>query len=182
MHVSVGDFKTQLKSNQFKGFRQGRPKLKAGWFFIGLIIAGTITALLPDDLFGRYLGQGLPAMLIMLAIGIPLYICATASTPIAAALILKGVSPGTALVFLLAGPATNIASITALSKTMGVKSTVRYLLSIAIGSLGMGLLLDFFLVSFGINPQAMLSQVHEVMPKSVGVISALLLISSESAY
>ncbi|MEJ2222497.1 MAG: permease [Desulfobacterales bacterium] len=66
----------------------------AGWFLIGLVLAGLITVLIPADMFSKYLGAGLPAMLIMLAVGIPLYICATASTPIAAALILKGVSPG----------------------------------------------------------------------------------------
>ena len=58
----------------------------AGWFLIGLVLAGLITVLIPPDMFGKYLGSGLPAMLIMLAVGIPLYICATASTPIAAAL------------------------------------------------------------------------------------------------
>ena len=83
----------------------------AGWFLAGVLLAGLITVLIPDDLFGRYLGSGLPAMLLMLAVGVPLYICASASTPIAAALILKGVSPGAALVFLLAGPATNMAAL-----------------------------------------------------------------------
>jgi len=89
----------------------------AVWFLFGLLLAGVITVLIPDDIFSRYLGAGLPAMLLMLAVGIPLYICATASTPIAAALILKGVSPGAALVFLLAGPATNLASLTVLIGT-----------------------------------------------------------------
>ena len=95
----------------------------AGWFFIGLLIAGLITSLVPDNLFSRYLGAGLPAMLIMLVAGIPLYICATASTPIAAALIVKGVSPGAALVFLLAGPATNVTSITVLLGVLGKRAT-----------------------------------------------------------
>ncbi|MGD8883956.1 MAG: permease, partial [Desulfobacterales bacterium] len=58
----------------------------AAWFLIGLVLAGLITVLIPPDMFSKYLGTGLPAMLIMLAVGIPLYICATASTPIAAAL------------------------------------------------------------------------------------------------
>ena len=127
----------------------------AGWFFIGLIIAGTITALLPDDLFGRYLGQGLPAMLIMLAIGIPLYICATASTPIAAALILKGVSPGAALVFLLAGPATNIASLTVLTGVLGKRATAIYLTTIAVSAVLFGLLLDQVYRFWGLTARAM---------------------------
>ena len=91
----------------------------AGWFFIGMLLAGLITALLPPDVFSSYLGGGLGTMLIMLAVGIPIYICATSSTPIAAALILKGVSPGAALVFLLAGPATNITSLTVLYGLLG---------------------------------------------------------------
>ncbi|NOQ45353.1 MAG: SO_0444 family Cu/Zn efflux transporter, partial [Desulfobulbaceae bacterium] len=69
----------------------------AGWFFAGILLAGIITVLVPDDFISRYLGGGMSSMLLMLAFGIPLYICATASTPIAAAFILKGVSPGTAL-------------------------------------------------------------------------------------
>jgi len=76
----------------------------AVWFLAGLLIAGAITAAVPDTLITAHLGGGLSSMLLMLAFGVPLYICATASTPIAAALILKGVSPGAALVFLLAGP------------------------------------------------------------------------------
>jgi len=83
----------------------------AGWFLLGLLVGGLITVLVPEDLITTYLGGGFTAMLLMLAVGIPLYICASASTPIAAALILKGVSPGAALVFLLVGPATNVTSL-----------------------------------------------------------------------
>ena len=71
----------------------------AGWFFTGILLAGLISALVPSQFFVRYLGGSFSSMLIMLALGIPLYICATASTPVAAAFILKGVSPGAALVF-----------------------------------------------------------------------------------
>ena len=66
----------------------------AGWFFVGIAIAAVITTLIPDDFVGQHLGGGLGSMLLMLVVGVPMYICATASTPIAAALILKGVSPG----------------------------------------------------------------------------------------
>ena len=81
-------------------------------------------------------------MLLMLAFSIPLYVCATASTPIAAALILKGISPGAALVFLLAGPATNVASLTVLTGLLGKRATFLYLGSIAVFSLLFGLLVD----------------------------------------
>jgi len=136
----------------------------AGWFLFGLLLAGVITVLIPDDIFSRYLGSGLPAMLLMLAVGIPLYICATASTPIAAALILKGVSPGAALVFLLAGPATNLASLTVLIGTLGKRATAIYLSSIAVCSVIFGLLIDQIYGYWGISAQAIVGQASEVVP------------------
>jgi len=136
----------------------------AKWFLFGLLLAGLITVLIPDDVFSRYLGPGLPAMLLMLIVGIPLYICATASTPIAAALILKGVSPGVALVFLLAGPATNMASLTVLVGTLGRRATVIYLSSIAVCSVLFGLIVDQIYMRWGISAQAMVGQASEVIP------------------
>ena len=136
----------------------------AVWFLFGLLLAGMITALIPDDIFNMYLGSGLSAMLLMLAVGIPLYICATASTPIAAALILKGVSPGAALVFLLAGPATNLAAMTVLIGTLGKRATAIYLASIAACSVIFGLAVDQFYISMGVSAKAMVGQASEVMP------------------
>jgi uncharacterized membrane protein YraQ (UPF0718 family) len=136
----------------------------AAWFLFGLLLAGIITVLIPDDIFSRYLGSGLPAMLLMLAVGIPLYICATASTPIAAALILKGVSPGAALVFLLAGPATNLASLTVLFGTLGKRATAIYLSSIAVCSVIFGLLVDQIYRYWGFSAQAIVGQASEVVP------------------
>ncbi len=136
----------------------------AKWFLGGLLLAGLITVLIPDDIFSRYLGAGLPAMLLMLAVGIPLYICATASTPIAAALILKGVSPGAALVFLLAGPATNMASLTVLTGILGKRATAIYLSTIAVSAVFFGLVLDYVYASMGISARAMVGQASEVMP------------------
>ena len=148
----------------------------AGWFLVGLLLAGLITALIPDDLFGKYLGSGLPAMLLMLAVGIPLYICATASTPIAAALILKGISPGAALVFLLAGPATNIASLTVLTGVLGKRATVIYLTTIAVSSVFFGLVVDQVYGSLGLSPQAMIGQASEIIPKWAGLIGTLIIV------
>jgi len=136
----------------------------AAWFLFGLLLAGLITVLIPDDIFSRYLGSGLPAMLLMLAIGIPLYICASASTPIAAALILKGVSPGAALVFLLAGPATNLASLTVLIGTLGKRATAIYLSSIAVCSVVFGLVVDQIYGYWGLSAQAIVGQASEVVP------------------
>jgi len=147
------------------------------WFFIGLLLAGLITSLVPDNIIQRYAGGGLNAMLIMLVVGIPLYICATASTPIAAALILKGVSPGAALVFLLAGPATNVTSITVLLGVLGKRTTVIYFASIAVCTVICGLLLDQIYLFFGIRADAVMGQATELVPFWLKLAGAIVLIS-----
>jgi uncharacterized membrane protein YraQ (UPF0718 family) len=114
----------------------------AGWFFVGLLLAGLIMALVPAEFLGRVLGGGLSSMLIMLVVGLPLYICATASTPIAAALILKGVSPGATLVFLLVGPATNVTSLTMVTAFLGKRATALYLVTLSVMAVLCGLALD----------------------------------------
>ncbi len=136
----------------------------ASWFLIGLLLAGLITSVVPEAWFSNYLGGGLTSMLIMLAVGIPLYICATASTPIAAALILKGVSPGAALAFLLAGPATNVTSLTVLLKVLGKGATGIYLLAIAVFAVLFGLILDKVYGMFGWVPHAMVGKAGELLP------------------
>jgi uncharacterized membrane protein YraQ (UPF0718 family) len=149
------------------------------WFFIGLLLAGIIMAWLPPDLLERHLGSGLPAMLFMLIVGIPLYICATASTPIAAALILKGVSPGAALVFLLTGPATNVTSLTVLLATLGKRATALYFASIAICSVCIGLLVDQAYALLGLSAAAAIGEASELIPAWLqGVGTALLVLLS----
>jgi uncharacterized membrane protein YraQ (UPF0718 family) len=147
----------------------------APWFFVGILLAGLITALIPADLLGRHLGGGLLTMLIMLVVGIPLYICATASTPIAAALILQGVSPGAALVFLLAGPATNITSLTVLLGVLGKRATIIYVASIAVMSVLCGLALDQVYAYLGISARSVVGQAAEIVPEGVQVAGALVL-------
>ncbi len=114
----------------------------SGWFLLGVLIAGVIMFAVPEDLIARHLGGGLVTMLIMLVVGIPLYVCSSASVPIAAALILKGLSPGAALVFLMAGPATNAAGITVVAGMLGKRAAAIYLAGIAVSAVVMGLLLD----------------------------------------
>ena len=109
---------------------------------IGVIVAGLIAAVVPDDYFAALLGGGIASMLVMMLVGIPTYVCATASVPIAAALIAKGVSPGAALVFLMTGPATNAATITTVWKTMGRRAAGIYLGTVAGASIIAGLLID----------------------------------------
>ncbi|MFZ0450046.1 MAG: SO_0444 family Cu/Zn efflux transporter [Desulfatiglandaceae bacterium] len=148
----------------------------ASWFLLGLILAGAITVFVPTEVMSRYLGGGIYSMLFMLAIGIPIYICATSSTPVAAALILKGVSPGAALVFLLAGPATNVTSLSVLFGVLGKRATVIYLATIAVFALAFGLALDKIYHLFGISPQAVIGQARELIPLWAQWVGALFLL------
>ncbi len=135
------------------------------WFLVGMLIAGFISFIIPPTFIERYMGEGWISMLIMLAIGLPLYVCATASTPIAAALILKGMSPGAALVFLLAGPATNAASFTIIAKMLGKRSAIIYILSISICAVLLGMLLNWTYHYLGINIHAVAGQAHMMIPE-----------------
>lgn len=112
------------------------------WLLAGIALAGVITYFVPGDFFTRYLHSEPLSLLVMLAVGIPLYICATASTPVAAALVLKGLSPGAALVFLLAGPATNAATVTVVARYFGKAATAIYLCAIAVCAVAFGWLTD----------------------------------------
>lgn len=148
----------------------------AGWFFVGILLVGVITVLIPDDIITRYMGGGFLSMLLMLVFGIPIYICATASTPIAAALILKGVSPGAALIFLLVGPATNITSLSVLVGILGKRATALYLISISVVSILCALLLDAVYRSLGISARAVIGHASELLPHWLMICGAILLI------
>lgn len=115
------------------------------WIVIGLIIAAIITVAIPDDFFTGTISSPLLNMIVVLLISIPMYLCATGSIPIAAALMLKGLSPGAALVLLMAGPATNMAAILVINKVLGKKTLVIYLLTIIAGAMGFGLVVDYLL-------------------------------------
>ena len=134
------------------------------WFLIGMLIAGVITYAVPTSFIENYLGSGWSSMLIMLAVGLPLYVCATASTPIAAALIVKGMSPGAALVFLLTGPATNAASFTVLTKMLGLRTAIIYILSIAVCAVLLGMTLNEIYAMFDINIMVSAGHAHEMIP------------------
>jgi uncharacterized protein len=120
----------------------------AGWLSFGLILAALIASALPQDWIANNLGSGLMPKLLMLLVGIPLYICATSSTPLAFSLVLAGLSPGAALVLLLSGPATNVATMSWLIKDLGIRALVIYLGSIAIISLIAGVIFDAFFTRF----------------------------------
>jgi len=112
---------------------------------LGVLLAAIITTIIPTSFFENYMNQPILNMLIILLASIPLYVCATGSVPIATALLMSGVSPGAVLVFLMAGPATNIATITVLWNTIGKKATIAYLLSIIIAALAFGFIIDYVL-------------------------------------
>jgi len=144
------------------------------WLFIGLLFATIVRTFLPAEFLLSY-GSGLPAMLIMIAISIPMYICATASTPIAAGFILAGLSPGTALVFMMAGPATNISTLGVIKNEMGTSVLVRYLLGVALSAVAFALLLDFGLNFFEINIGEQMKHSHELLPQWFGLSCAALI-------
>lgn len=145
----------------------------AKWLCIGLLLAALISVILPNDFFSNYIGSGFLEILIILAASVPLYICATGSIPIATVLLLKGVSPGAALVFLMAGPATNIATITVIGNSMGRKSLLAYLGSIIGGAILFGVLINEF-----IPKQWLLSQIGTVGDHNQGIMPYWLMLST----
>lgn len=123
----------------------------SGWLVFGIVLAGIMLALLPPELLAEF-GRSPWALLLMLVVGVPLYVCAVASTPIAAALLVSGVSPGAVLVFLLAGPATNLGGLALISKEFGQRFTAIYLSTIAVFSLGLGFCVNAFVPAAWVAP------------------------------
>ncbi len=115
------------------------------WLVLGLIIAGLITVFVPESMFAAFKDNTLMSMLLVLCISIPMYLCATGSIPIAVALMLKGLTPGAALVLLMAGPASNAASILVINKVLGRKTLCLYLLSIICGAIAFGYGIDYLM-------------------------------------
>lgn len=115
------------------------------WLVIGLIVAGLITVLVPDSFFAIFRDNTLLSMLLVLCVSVPMYICATGSIPIAVALMMKGLTPGAALVMLMAGPACNVASILVVNKVLGKKTLLLYLAAIVGGSIFFGFGIDYLL-------------------------------------
>ena len=154
----------------------------AKWLALGFLVAALISVVLPADFFTMFRGYGFIEILVILAASVPIYICATGSIPIAAVLLMKGVSPGAALVFLMAGPATNVATITVIGKTMGRKSLFIYLGSIVGGAIFFGLLtnwlipVDFLLSKMTHNHGDGMD--HEMLPAWIGISSSIILIVS----
>ena len=134
------------------------------WILVGLAVAGALVALAPPQVLAAS-GSGLPLMLLMAVVGIPLYVCATAATPIAAGMLLAGVSPGTALVFLLAGPITSMATLGVLRREMGNAALGCYLLGILPTAVLLGLLTDRLVLWAGIDVVGQIAAVRELLPE-----------------
>jgi uncharacterized membrane protein YraQ (UPF0718 family) len=159
----------------FKAFRHAfvvLPRDIAAPLVVGLIIASFITALVPDDFFADKLPSGFISILVMMLLGIPVYVCATASVPIAAAMMMKGLDPGAAFAFLVTGPATNAAGIITIWKIMGTKTSLIYLLTVAGCAMAGGFALNFF--TTGVSSMNM---AHHgwMMPKIIEYLSAVIL-------
>mgnify|MGYP003584969111 CR=1 FL=1 len=153
----------------------------APWFGLGIVVAGLITLYLPDDLGAMLPGGG--AMLVMLLISMPMYVCATASTPIAAALALKGFSPGALLVFLLAGPATNAATILMVGKLLGRRAAVIYVASIAVMTMACAVAADAVYAALGFQVHSWLggSGAEEGGPVTVAAALVMLAVLARAA-
>ncbi|WP_423126799.1 SO_0444 family Cu/Zn efflux transporter [Gaoshiqia sp. Z1-71] len=153
----------------------------AKWLIIGFLIAALISVLLPDNFFSSFQGLGFLEILIVLIASVPIYICATGSIPIAAVLLMKGVSPGAALVFLMAGPATNVATMAVIGHIMGRKSLFVYLATIIGGATLFGMLINWL-----IPGELFMEQIvhihgdgeHEMLPQWLQISSSVLLVGS----
>lgn len=151
------------------------------WLVIGLVVAALITVFVPDSFFVGLSRYPLLAMLAVLVVAIPMYICATGSIPIALSLMLKGLSPGIAFVMLMAGPAANFASVMILNRSIGRKATYIYIASVAITAIAFGLLIDLLLPSSWFLPTGATGDVcahhaFAVFPTICSVILAGLLV------
>jgi uncharacterized membrane protein YraQ (UPF0718 family) len=134
------------------------------WFAGGILAAGVISALVPPSFFESGFGGGITGMLIVMAVGMGMYICSSASTPVAAAMIMKGMSPGTALVFMLVGPAVNMASLGMISSILGKRGAAVHLACLAVCTVLLGLGVDMLYSYTGITIAASAVRVGEVLP------------------
>jgi hypothetical protein len=166
------------KSKVLKGLKYGfviLPRDIGRAILIGLVSAAFIAAFVPDVLFAeKLLGTGFFSMVVMMFLGIPVYVCATASIPVAAALILKGLTPGAALVFLITGPATNAAAFTTIWKALGGRTATVYICTVAFSALASGIILDTMFPGLGSSVR---THLHRMEPSIFGHISAVILLS-----
>ncbi len=146
----------------------------SGWLVFGLIISAIVVATVPFDALAS-VSQGPAAMIVMALIGVPMYICASASTPLAAGLMLAGVSPGAILVFLLAGPATNIASLGIVKRELGWHALISYLAGVLFVAIGFGYLTNYLIELLNININSEIASSNDIIPPAITWLAAILL-------
>jgi uncharacterized membrane protein YraQ (UPF0718 family) len=144
------------------------------WLLVGLFFAAIVQTYISTDFLTEW-GDGVLAMLVMVIISIPMYICATASTPIAAGLLLAGVSPGAVLVFMLAGPATNIATLGVVGKELGKRALWSYLSGVLGVALFSGVIVNYLVDTWGFEVMPQIGEQHELLPVSLTYISGFIL-------
>lgn len=148
------------------------------WLLVGLFFAALVQTYVPADFLAKW-GDGLLAMLVMVLVSVPMYICATASTPIAAGLLLAGVSPGAVLVFMMAGPATNIATLGVVTKELGKRALYGYLGGVLGVALVAGALVNYLVANFGFEVMPQIGHEHQMLPSwlvaTSGIVLALLM-------
>ncbi len=142
---------------------------------VGLILAGAVSYFIPVGSFDNIPGGQWSTILMIIGIGVPLYICATSSTPLAAALIVKGLSPGAALLLLMVGPATNLSALIVIWRILGPRGLVIYLAGITFSGLAFCFGLDWLYAALEIDPVATVGAAVEMVPGTVADISALIL-------
>ena len=145
------------------------------WLLAGLLVAGALIALVPPQQLAE-LGSGVGAMLLMAVIGIPMYLCATAATPIAAGLLLAGVSPGTVLVFLIAAPVTSLATLGVFRRELGSRALLAYLTGIMISAVTLGLGVDALAGWWQLDISRQVEQVQELLPAWLEALALIMLI------
>lgn len=144
------------------------------WLLVGLFFAALVQTYVPADFLAKW-GDGLLAMLVMVLVSVPMYICATASTPIAAGLLLAGVSPGAVLVFMMAGPATNIATLGVVGKELGKRALWGYLGGVLGVALVAGMLVNYLVDTFGFVVMPQIGHEHQMLPSWLVATSGILL-------
>lgn len=153
-----------------------------GALLIGVLLSGIITVVIPDAVFDGSMMGGSGEIFLMLLIGIPVYVCAASSTPIAASLILKGMSPGAALVFLLAGPATNLATLAVMTRYLGRRTVILHVAVLAVVTLAMGFAVNGIYSALGKTATARVASEHhgasEWFMLAVAVVFGVLLLRS----
>lgn len=146
------------------------------WLLIGLFFAALVQTYVPESFLSQW-GSGVLAMLVVILVSIPMYICATASTPIAAGLLMSGLSPGSILVFMLAGPATNIATLGVVANELGKRALAAYLIGVIGVAVVFGFLTDFLVEKYGFVVSPLIGEEHDILPYWLTLLCSIVLIA-----